>query len=307
MTTVKTTRLGDLPRDSIGQPDAVILPDPSVLFARRAERLRVLAVGHPMADWLRFLALLADGQHRACEGLGIGHPMAIAGAAGDDRAAGDEDATPPLAADSTRPDASFDHVLAQVIAVGDDPSVPDVARAVLLGLSSQDTHALADAWLSGTLAAKHAGEAVPIAAALQVWFTVRAAALDVSKVHLLARRGVCPVCASCPVAGVITASGKASGVRYLHCGLCATAWNHVRASCIGCGESKGLALQEVEGGTGAVKAETCDACRGFGKMFYMAKDMAIEPVADDLASLGLDLMVSDAGWSRLAPQHFHVE
>jgi FdhE protein len=86
--------------------------------------------------------------------------------------------------------------------------------------------------------------------------------------------------------------------------LCATAWNYVRAACTGCGESKGIALREVEGGTGAVKAETCDACRGYAKMFYQAKDMAIEPFADDLGSLGLDLMVSDAGWSRLAPNPF---
>ena len=155
-------------------------------------------------------------------------------------------------------------------------------------------------WLKGTMPAKYVGEAVPIAAALQVWFARQAAALDVTQVHLQPRRGLCPVCTSAPVAGVITASGKAPGARYLHCGLCATAWNHVRTMCIGCGGSKGLALQEVEGGSGAVKAETCDDCRGYAKMLYQAKDMAVEPLADDLASLGLDLMVSNAGWSRLA-------
>jgi FdhE protein len=39
-------------------------------------------------------------------------------------------------------------------------------------------------------------------------------------------------------------------------------------------------------------------------MFYQAKDMAVEPFADDLASLGLDLMVGEAGWSRLSPNPF---
>ena len=90
-------------------------------------------------------------------------------------------------------------------------------------------------------------------------------------------------------------------VRYLRCGLCATEWNHVRAVCIGCGESGGLALHAIDGSGGAVKAETCDACRGYAKMLYQASDMQVDPMADDLASLGLDLLVSEAGWSRHAP------
>ncbi|MDB5444000.1 MAG: fdhE, partial [Phenylobacterium sp.] len=32
-----------------------------------------------------------------------------------------------------------------------------------------------------------------------------------------------------------------------------------------------------------------------------AKDTKVDPVADDLATLGLDLMVAEAGWSRHAP------
>jgi FdhE protein len=36
-------------------------------------------------------------------------------------------------------------------------------------------------------------------------------------------------------------------------------------------------------------------------MMYQAKDMEVEPLADDLASLGLDIKVSEAGWSRHAP------
>ena len=106
------------------------------------------------------------------------------------------------------------------------------------------------------------------------------------KVHLLPQRGRCPVCGSAPVAGVITAAGKAAGVRYLHCGLCATAWNHVRAVCITCGGSRGVALLGIEGSDGAVQAETCDECHSYAKMLYQAKDMAVEPMADDLASLG---------------------
>ncbi|HQT77380.1 MAG TPA: formate dehydrogenase accessory protein FdhE [Rhodopila sp.] len=288
---------GDLPRDGIGQPDPVILADPTVLFARRAERLRVLAVGHPMADWLRFLSLIADAQQRACAS-----PLSPWPGSAEPVTAGNQTLDgPPLPAETIRPDATFDTIVANLVTVAADPMMPEPARSILSDLTGLDVHAVADGWLTGTLSSEYAGHAVPIAAALQVWFARRAAALDVGTVHLLPQRGLCPVCASAPVAGLITAKGKTPGARYLHCGLCATAWNFVRASCTGCGESKGLALQEVEGGSGAVKAETCDVCHGYAKMFYQAKDMAIEPLADDLGSLGLDLMISDAGWSRLAP------
>ena len=55
------------------------------------------------------------------------------------------------------------------------------------------------------------------------------------------------------------------------------------------------------GDAGAVKAETCDECGTYAKLFYEAKDPGIDPYADDLASLALDLMVSEAGWARHAP------
>jgi FdhE protein len=61
-----------------------------------------------------------------------------------------------------------------------------------------------------------------------------------------------------------------------------------------------LKLKSVEGDAGAAKAETCDECGTYAKMFYAAKDLTVEPFADDLATLGLDLLVAEAGWSRHA-------
>ena len=49
-----------------------------------------------------------------------------------------------------------------------------------------------------------------------------------------------------------------------------------------------------------MQAETCDECRSYVKMLYQAKDMAVEPMADDLASLGLDMLVGEAGYRRNA-------
>jgi FdhE protein len=100
------------------------------------------------------------------------------------------------------------------------------------------------------------------------------------------------------MAGVFAAAGQAPGVRYLRCGLCATAWNQVRAVCITCGRSRGLALLEIEDNDGAVQAETCDDCHSYAKMLHPAKDMVMDPMADDLASLGLDMLMHEFGFQR---------
>jgi len=46
-------------------------------------------------------------------------------------------------------------------------------------------------------------------------------------------------------------------------------------------------------GTAYLRAECCDSCHGYSKVFYVEKARAVEPFADDLASLGLDLMVGE--------------
>jgi FdhE protein len=71
--------------------------------------------------------------------------------------------------------------------------------------------------------------------------------------------------------------------------------------CITCRSTGALSLRSFEGDSGAVKTEVCDDCHTYAKMLYQAKDMQIDPFADDLATLGLDMMVAEAGWARHAP------
>jgi FdhE protein len=96
-------------------------------------------------------------------------------------------------------------------------------------------------------------------------------------------------------------TGGTPGTRYLYCSLCGTAWNHVRVSCITCGQSRSVVLKGIEGDAGTVKAETCDDCHTYAKMLYQPRDVNVDPYADDLATLGLDVLVAEAGWSRHAP------
>jgi FdhE protein len=279
-------------------PDALILPDPGKRFSDTAARLEALAAGHPMRDWLRFMAKLAHAQHDAAATLAplAGPDRSVVAQAVDAR-------MPPLAADGHRRNPGWHEGLALLLDRFDDGAMPPLVQTAVAQLRARDAaiESLADAFLHGHVEAADAGPVLYVAAALQVYFTDMAASLPVAALRLLPHRGLCPCCGSTPVAGLVTAAGPMPGARYLHCSLCATAWNHVRAVCITCGGSRAISLEGIEGDAGLVKAETCGDCHTYAKMIYQAQDVKADPVADDLASLGLDVLVGEAGWSRHAP------
>jgi FdhE protein len=277
----------------------MILPDPATRFAATARRLDRVASGHPMEEWLRFMAQLAKAQHQAVTALPP--PAAVDPSAVEEAVLA---RTPPLATDRHDLDPSWQRNLARILQHFDAVALPAQARAVIADLRVYDPaarDALADAFLRGVLEADQIGPALYIAAALQVHFTSLAATLASDSLRLLPQRGLCPCCGSTPVTGLVTASGRIPGSRYLYCSLCSTAWNHVRVVCITCGESGTLTLESIEGDNGAVQAETCRGCRTYAKLLYQAKDTEVDPYADDLATLALDVLVGEAGWSRHAP------
>ncbi|HEY0184597.1 MAG TPA: formate dehydrogenase accessory protein FdhE [Rhodopila sp.] len=303
------------PLGGVKAPAALILPDPATRFARTAARLQTLASGHAMAEWLSFMAHLAMAQHAACSAMGAIPDLPLAAV---ERAVGERVA--PLAADAHPPEAveaeplggvgadrrhpAWRDGLTALLDSADAAGGPAAARAVvasLRGRSPEAVEALADGFLGGGVDASDTGALLYVAAALQVYFTRRAASLPAPVLRLLPQRGLCPCCGSTPVAGVVTEAGRSPGARYLHCSLCSTAWNHVRAVCITCGGSRSLVLQGIEGDPGVVKAETCGECHTYAKMLYQGRDVGVDPFADDLASLGLDILVAEAGWSRHAP------
>jgi FdhE protein len=283
----------------VNAPEPLILPDPTARFARTSARLESLSAGHPMAGWLRFMAGLAEAQHAVAATMG---PIAGPTEAAVEQAV--EARQPVLAADSHRRDPIWREGLAMLIDganTGAMPAPAQMAMASLRDRGAEGLEALADDFLRGGVDVADAAAAFYVAAALQVYFTRLAASLSAPSLRLLPKRGLCPCCGSTPVSGVITERSRTQGARYLHCSLCATAWNHVRAVCITCGQSRSVALKEIEGDSGAVKAETCDECHTYAKMLYQSRDMKVDPFADDLASLGLDVLVAEAGWSRHAP------
>jgi FdhE protein len=163
--------------------------------------------------------------------------------------------------------------------------------------------ALARRALRGDIDREDLAAAPLVMAALQVGFAARAAAVDERSVPFTEPATVCPVCGSAPVASVLRIGGEAGGHRYLHCGVCATEWHMVRVKCSHCESTRGVRYQGVESSGGQVSdqvvlAETCDQCHTYRKLVNQEKDPYAEPLADDLASLMLDLLMGDTEFSR---------
>jgi FdhE protein len=117
---------------------------------------------------------------------------------------------------------------------------------------------------------------------------------------------VCPCCGCRPTASVTRIGAEGSGWRYLACSLCSTEWHYVRIKCTHCEGTQGISFQSLlgqddgddEAGESAVEVECCDPCRHYLKIVHMARDPHVEPMADDLASLTLDMLISEAGYQR---------
>ena len=276
----------------------VLLPVPSAVFADRAARFATLAAGHRLGDWLGFLGKLTLAQHSAV--LSLSHlPLPDAAALEQARAYG----MPPLNASALPRPPAWRDVLRQLVhAVAS--AAPQTARPVLDRLLAADDtrlEELAGSLLTGDPSPADTAVLPFVAAALQVVFTTMASQLAVRDLKGVDAHGVCPVCGSLPVCSIVRTGATINNLRYLHCSLCNTEWNLSRAICTTCNTDKGVALRELEGSNGAVRAETCDSCKSYLKMVYQEKDPHVDPVADDLATLALDILVDEAGYERSGP------
>lgn len=273
----------------------VRLPDPERLFRDRAERFQSLAEGSDLAPYLRFLGALAQIQ----AGLQDGLPTpAWPSAEAVGRA--QEFGMPPLDRNRFEADAAFAATLARFLSLARDVAMPEASAAALARMVQADAAAQAVMFrnvLADAIPADALAEHALMAAALQVHFARLAATLDASRLKAVGN-GACPACGGPLVASLVVGWQGAHGTRFCACALCGTLWNYVRIKCTLCGSTEGIAYHGVEGDTGTVKAESCESCRGYLKIMYQHKDPALDPIADDVATLGLDLLLRDAGYSR---------
>jgi FdhE protein len=314
--TVRVMSAEEITARAGGTTPFLLWPDRQTLFAQRAMRLRQLATSHAMGDYFGFLSQLALAQQQQLQALGA---VPLPDEAALDRAA--HDGVPPLPAVDWPRDPAW-HGVARALAAELLKAAPTAAHGTLRQLQSADAEWLerqADCVLTGVLEGLDMGAAPIVGAALQVYWSHMVLTLQ----QRAEGRGAsgqpfgriddetaCPCCGSRPTASVTRSEGDSTGQRYLYCSLCATQWHMVRIKCAHCGSGKSLAYQSLDTADGAddetasraaraaVQAETCDDCGHYLKILHTDRDPLIEPVADDLASLTLDLLVSDTGQAR---------
>lgn len=272
------------PIGEMAAPPVVRLPDPAVMFRKRSERFRGLAsAGSELAPYLRFLAALTDVQGQ------IDGPVPAVDAVG----------TQPLDRARVAVDVACSEALAKVIEGMQAVAMPAAARDALMRLALAD-HAAQRDMLRAVLDEQSPTAAIAehgfLMAALQTVFARRAAQLDAAQLQPAAC--VCPVCGSMPVASLIVGWESARGTRYAVCALCGTQWNHVRIKCTLCDSTGGIAYQGIDGDAGLIKAETCESCHRYVKLMQQNREPAIDPMADDVASLGLDLLMRGTEFVR---------
>ena len=286
----------------------VRLPDRSSVFARRAARLRTLAPGSALEGYLQFLAAIAEAQQGALAGF---HPPLPTS---EQVARAAEFGMPPIPAVSWPRDETWIAMLRELAgAVASSSAMTDGVVATcrqITGSSREHIEAQAHALLTAAHEAIELATAPLVMAALQVhWVALTAAFANAEQVKPLDVPGLCPLCGSLPVASIVAANAPYQGYRYLHCALCACEWHMVRVQCSQCGaDGKHLAYQTLLAADAgdddaalkdaAVRAESCDACRSYRKIVYQEKDTAVDPVADDVATLALDLLMAEKDFHR---------
>jgi FdhE protein len=289
------------------------LPKPSEVFLSRAARLRELAAGNTIGDYLRLMATLVEAQHvELIERARMPANIPDAG----QLALAREHGMPLLQAAGRRREHSWRDLLKQLcVTVAGAKGFPASVAATCERIAHaphDEIETQADALLTSRHTEVDGAMAPFVMAALQVcWVDVasRFAAEDVKPLDI---PGICPICGTLPVASIIRTEQPYQGYRFLHCALCATEWHMVRAMCTQCQATKDIGYHSIDdvadagpehkdrGGPGAaaVRAESCDTCHSYRKILYREKDSTVDPIADDLASVTLDLLMTEAGYHR---------
>ncbi|MEN5305202.1 formate dehydrogenase accessory protein FdhE [Pseudomonas sp. TWI628] len=283
-------------------PPFLHLP-PGNLFALRAARLEHLAEGNALGDYLLLIAQLCSVQQQLVDNPPGGLPVAE-----ERQRLCISHGLPPLAADSLVREGPWLVWLQALLTHFDSEASGALGEALQALRDSDDSQR--KGWGIALLGGQY--DAVPaalvpfIGAALQAAWSSWLLALPAPELKPAGSLAQCPACGSPAMAGVVRNRGKHNGLRYLACSLCACEWHVVRVKCVYCESSKDLRYTSLEDdrhapGKAPLRAECCPECESYLKQNYLENDAAAEPLADDLASLALDIRLDEEGFHRLAP------
>ncbi|WP_236170062.1 formate dehydrogenase accessory protein FdhE [Pseudomonas parasichuanensis] len=283
-------------------PPFLHLP-PANLFELRAARLEHLAEGHALGEYLHLVAQLCRVQQQL-----VDNPPGALPVAEERQRLCISHGLPPLAADSLvreGPWLPWLQALLDHLKTDAEGPLADAIRTLRDADDSQ-RKGWGIALLGGQYDALPAALVPFIGAALQAAWSSWLLALPEPELKPPGSLAQCPACGSPAMAGVVRNRGKHNGLRYLACSLCACEWHVVRVKCVYCESSKGLRYSHFEddryaAGKAPLRAECCPGCESYLKQSYLENDAAAEPLADDLASLALDIRLDEEGFHRLAP------
>ena len=111
----------------------------------------------------------------------------------------------------------------------------------------------------------------------------------------------CPFCSGPPVVSVLRDAAHGSR-RSNVCGVCFAESAAPRLGCLSCGETDvdKLPVFRTET-TDPARIDACDSCHGYVKTIDLTRDALACLIADDLASVSLDLWAREQGYHRMRP------
>ena len=202
-------------------------------------------------------------------------------------------------------DPAIDMAWCQLTAMADGMAMPDAARLALERVKSAtpaDQAEMIGAVLSNVIPAERLADHVFIAAALQVHFARLAARLDAGALVRVGD-GLCPACGSPLVASMVVGWSGAQGARFCACSLCGTFWNY-RVSAARCAAPpRGSPIRRSKAARPRSRPRPA-SCSGYVKMLYQQHELLLDPIANDVATLALDLLLRDLGYRRGAINPF---
>ena len=271
------------------QTPAVLFANPKNLYQRRAKRLRDLAQNHPLSDYLLFAADIVESQLSTLEKNPL--PPQQFEQLND---------IEPLNAKTFKRNCIWREYLTEILDEIKPKANEQVAATIefLEKASSAELEEMANKLLAQEFNLVSSDKAVFIWAALSLYWLQAAQQIPHnSQVENAENLHHCPVCGSLPVTSIVQI-GTSQGLRYLHCNLCESEWNLVRAQCTNCNSHDKLEMWSLDEELALVRAETCGSCESYLKIMFQEKDPHVEPVADDLASIFLDIEMEEKGFAR---------
>ncbi|WP_085247229.1 formate dehydrogenase accessory protein FdhE [Gilliamella mensalis] len=273
----------------IRQIPLLFYPSPKTLYIHRAERLKILANNSPISYYLKFCAIIAEKQANLIKHKPIDIDVSCLLTSEH----------PPLSLDNLPLKNTWQDYLTSLL-----DSFSDVSQQITLVIeqlknnSSVELQDKALHLLKGEFDQVDGNETIFIWSSLSVYYCQLASQIKGKAIaENTDKLWLCPVCNSMPIASVIQL-GSHNGLRYLHCSLCESEWYVPRVKCTCCDNMKDIQYLALEKDLAATKTECCNACHSYLKILDQDKDPHIEVVADDIASLILDIKTEEEGFAK---------